>query len=239
MLALKAADRKKNELLATLAHELRNPIGSVSAALELMRMIDENDPTSSNRDRAPLDRAERQINHMKQLVEDILTVTRVTQGKIELRKQNLDILKTIQQAIEVVHPKLTNKSLILKTNLPANPLFFNYDPMRLTQVIINLLDNAIKFTHKNGTIELSLKQEESDIIIIIRDDGIGIPQKNLRNIFEIFNQIQVTNDKKNEGIGIGLALVRNLVELHGGHVEARSDGLGRGSKFIIKMPINL
>ena len=239
VLALKAADRKKNELLATLAHELRNPIGSVSAALELMRMIDENDPTSSNRDRAPLDRAERQINHMKQLVEDILTVTRVTQGKIELRKQNLDILKTIQQAIEVVHPKLTNKSLILKTNLPANPLFFNYDPMRLTQVIINLLDNAIKFTHKNGTIELSLKQEESDIIIIIRDDGIGIPQKNLRNIFEIFNQIQVTNDKKNEGIGIGLALVRNLVELHGGHVEARSDGLGRGSKFIIKMPINL
>lgn len=239
VLALKAADRKKNELLATLAHELRNPIGSVSAALELMRMIDENDPKASNRDRAPLDRAERQINHMKQLVEDILTVTRVSQGKIELRKQNLDIIKTIYQAIEVIQPKLIAKSLILKTNFPNKPLFYNYDPMRMTQVIINLLDNAIKFTDKKGTVELSIKQENSDIVIIVRDDGIGIPQKNLRNIFEIFNQIQVSNDKKNEGIGIGLALVRNLVELHGGRVEARSDGVGRGSTFIVRMPNNL
>ena len=238
VLALKAADRRKNELLATLAHELRNPIGSVGAALELMRMIDESQPEGARRDRVPLDRAERQVNHMKQLVEDILTVERITQGKIELKKERLDIVKTVNRAIEVIQSKLTAKSIKLKVNVPDRPLIANFDHMRFTQVIINLLDNATKFTERNGNVEITVKKETTNVNIIIRDDGIGIPSKNLSNIFEIFNQIQVSPDKKNEGIGIGLALVRNLVELHGGKVEARSDGAGRGSSFIVKIPQN-
>lgn len=236
--ALKAADRRKNELLATLAHELRNPIGSVGAALELMRMIDENDHLGAHRDRTPLDRAERQIKHMKQLVEDILTVTRIKQGKIELRKEKLDIITTINQAIETIQSKLFEKELHLKTHIPNTPIFVNFDPMRMTQAIINLLDNAIKFSTNESKIELSIRLELQDILIVIRDQGIGIPAKGLANIFDIFNQIQVTADKKNEGVGIGLALVKNIVELHGGTVEAKSDGIGRGSTFIVRIPQN-
>lgn len=238
VLALKAADRRKNELLATLAHELRNPIGSVSAALELMRIIDETDTISPTRDRVPLERAERQIRHMKQLVEDILTVTRINQGKIELRLEQIDIYILIQQVAETFHQRIKDKKLnFILDNYLESPIMM-LDPLRITQVISNLLDNAIKYTELEGKISITLKREGADIVIIIRDNGIGIPHKNLNVIFEIFNQIQTAPDKKNEGIGIGLALVRNLVELHGGKVEARSDGIGRGATFIVRIPNN-
>lgn len=234
--ALQSADRRKNELLATLAHELRNPIGSVSAALELMRIIDEQDNAAPKRDRAPLERAERQIGHMKQLVEDILTVSRITQGKIVLRKNISDITATVWESIETTKEKMNIKSLSLITDIPTQPVMIAYDPLRLMQIITNLLDNAVKFTNAGGKIHVSVLEEAGELIIIVKDDGIGIENKKIESIFEIFNQINTAPGRKNEGVGIGLALVRNLVELHNGRVEVRSDGVGKGATFIIRLP---
>lgn len=236
VLALKAADRRKNELLATLAHEFRNPIGSVSAALELMRIIDESDSLSPRRDRGPLERAERQIRHMKQLVEDILAVTRINQGKIELRLERYEITALVRQAIESIQQRISEKRINLVLDFQVEPLNMMLDPLRVTQIITNLLDNAIKYTEVDGKISLSVKREGSDVILIVRDNGVGIPQKNIPAIFEIFHQIQTAPERKNEGIGIGLALVKSLVELHGGKVEARSDGAGKGATFLVRLP---
>lgn len=236
VLALKAADRRKNELLATLAHELRNPIGSVSAALEMMRIIDDSDDAAPSRDRKYLDRAERQINHMKRLVEDILTVTRIQQGKIDLRIEKIDINTIANQAIEIMQPKIDEKQLQFIADIPIEPYILDIDALRMTQVVINLLDNAIKFTNNGGKIRLTISREANDVILIVRDTGVGISQKSLPRIFEIFNQIEVHPGKKNEGVGIGLAVVKNVVELHKGTVEARSDGINRGSSFIVRLP---
>lgn len=235
---LKEADRRKNEFLATLAHELRNPLAPIKTALQLVQMADADDPATRDENRAALRIAERQVDHLVRLVDDLLEVARITHGKIELRKEPTDLSTILPQAVDLVRPQLEKKGhrLIYDAHPAVLPIFG--DKVRLVQVFANLLDNAIKYTPGGGAIRLIASAEGAEAIVRLIDNGQGIPAEKLASIWDLFAQVEYGPPQANGGIGIGLALARNLVELHGGHVSAKSRGIGMGSEFLVALPLS-
>jgi signal transduction histidine kinase len=232
---LAEVDRRKDEFLAMLGHELRNPLAPVTTALQLMR-IHENEPSRVARSREIV---ERQIEHMTRLIDDLLDVSRITRGKIELREQPLLLTSVIEQAVEGARPLIDERGHRVVLDLPPEPVTFMADPARLSQVFANLLNNAAKYTDVGGRIWLRARVEGGDLVVGVKDDGPGLTPSLKKNAFELFMQGPQTRARARGGLGIGLTLVRRLVELHGGSVEALSDGPGRGTEIVVRLPLRV
>ena len=229
--ALQEADRNKDEFLAMLAHELRNPLAPILNAVQLMRMR-----PSEQQLRWSQDVIQRQVTHLTRLVDELLDVSRITRGKITLSREPIDVAALITRAVETVHPLMQERAHEFEVELPDSTLKVHGDPVRLTQALGNVLGNAAKYTDRGGRIRLSSTRNGANIEIRVRDNGIGIPADLLPRIFDLFTQLDRSSDSPS-GLGIGLALVRRLVEMHGGSVTARSDGAGLGSEFLISLPL--
>ena len=226
------AEEHKNEFLALLAHELRNPLAPLRFAMEIVRRAD------GNRDvmRPALGTMERQLGQMTRLVDDLLDVARISQGKLDLRPGKIELASVIHPLVEAARPACESARQDLTVTLPPQPVYLHADPVRLTQVFGNLLNNASKFTPRGGHVSLTAERSGSDVVVTVRDTGIGIPSKMLPKIFDVFTQGDQTLERPHGGLGIGLTLVRRLVEMHGGSVEAFSDGPDRGSEFVVRLP---
>jgi len=232
-LALREADQRKDIFLATLAHELRNPLAPIRNAAQMLsspRIGPEKLQWAQNV-------IQRQVKHMALLLDDLLDVARITQGKLELKKQRIILNSVIDSAVEAARPLLDSKSHQLTVTLPSDAITLDADPLRLSQVIGNLLTNAAKYTDAGGHITLTGRVVDGGLSLSIKDDGIGLSAESLEGVFAMFFQVEGAGDRSDGGLGIGLALVSGLVDLHGGTVEARSEGLGRGSEFIVQLPI--
>lgn len=229
---LREADRRKDEFLATLAHELRNPLAPISNSLHILRLSEELSP-SAERIREIM---ERQVSHMVRLVDDLLEVSRITRGKIELRKEPVEIATVIRSAVEASRPLIDEAGHQLALTLPCEPVTVEVDPLRLAQVITNLLNNAAKYMDRGGQIWLSAHRREQELIVSVRDAGVGIAAEMLPRIFDMFAQSDRTLQRAKGGLGIGLTLARQLIQMHGGRIEARSEGLGTGSEFLVRLP---
>jgi PAS domain S-box-containing protein len=230
---LSLADRHKDEFLATLAHELRNPLAPMRNALEIQRLKSMADPQLA----WSRDVLERQLNHMTHLVDDLLEVSRITQGKLELRRQRIDLASVVHGAVEAARPLLQSFSHHFSLSLPRERLMLDADSTRLTQAILNLLNNAAKYTPAGGQVQLSVTHHDDHAVVSVRDSGIGIERDQLSTLFQMFSQLTPALDRSHGGLGIGLALVRGLVELHGGTVSADSAGPGMGSEFVVRLPL--
>ena len=230
--SLRDVDRRKDAFLATLAHELRNPLVPIRNALEIMR-LSENRTDVVESGRAML---ERQIGHFVRLIDDLVDITRVTRGKIELRREMVDLSFVINAALEGSQPLIDAGRHQITVSLPPDPIRLNVDPTRLAQILINLLNNAAKYSEEGGRIELKVSDEDEHFVFRVRDTGIGIAANRLPHIFEMFGQADQSRDGSPGGLGIGLYLVRGLAALHGGTVEAFSDGPGMGSEFVVRLP---
>jgi signal transduction histidine kinase/CheY-like chemotaxis protein len=230
--ALKEADRRKDEFLAMLAHELRNPLAPIGAAAALLSMGDRDE----TRLRRSSEVITRQVQHMSSLIEELLDVSRVTRGLIKLDRASLDAKHIVAEAIEQARPGIEARRHTLKVNQPPMPAFVNGDRKRLVQVLTNLLNNAAKFTPEGGVIEVELAIDENHVRMSVIDNGIGMDSALIDHAFDLFAQAERTSDRSQGGLGIGLALVRSLVSLHGGNVFARSEGSGRGSRFTVCLP---
>ena len=231
--ALLDADRRKDEFLATLAHELRNPLAPICNSLHILRLSEATSPVPKHL----LEMMERQVDHMVRLVDDLMEVSRITRGSIELRREPIDLADVILSAVETSRPLIEAARHELAVDLPPRPLMLDADFVRLSQVFANLLNNASKYTDAGGQIELSAWPEGANVIVSIKDNGIGIPQDMLNRVFNMFAQVDRAAGRAQGGLGIGLTLVRSLVEMHGGRVAARSAGSGRGSEFIVTLPM--
>jgi len=232
--AVKDASRRKDEFLAILAHELRNPLAPIRHAAKIIRFTD-GDPQVLH---SACEIMERQIGHMVRLVDDLLDVSRLSHGNIELRKEPVALASVINQAIEAASPNITAMEQRLTITLSPEPINVYGDPIRLAQAIGNLLNNACKYTDRDGCIYVSVNREDSDVVIRIRDTGIGISAEQLPLVFDMFTQLEGSPDGSQSGLGIGLTLVKNLVEMHGGSVSASSAGRGRGCEFVVRLPIH-
>ncbi|AKJ27150.1 PAS domain S-box protein [Caldimonas brevitalea] len=231
--ALRDADRRKDEFLATLAHELRNPLAPIRNSLEILKRPGV-DAVSQQQSKAMM---ERQVHHLVRLVDDLMDVSRVMRGRIELRKEPVELASVIARAIETVQPLIETHRHCLELSLPHESLLVDADGVRLTQVLSNLLTNSAKYTEPNGHIRLSAAREGGLVALRVRDDGIGISAEMLPHIFELFVQVDHTSTKAQGGLGIGLTLAKNLVQMHGGSIEAHSAGLRRGSEFVVRLPL--
>jgi CheY-like chemotaxis protein/nitrogen-specific signal transduction histidine kinase len=231
--ALLDADRRKDEFIATLSHELRNPLAPIRNSLELLER-EACDDAIQKQSRSVI---KRQVEQMTRLVEDLLDISRVTRDKIELRKEVVDLAAIIKGSIEISRPAIDSAGHELKIILPEQPVLVKVDPGRMAQVFSNLLNNASKFTDRCGIIEIEAKRAGTDVIVSVRDNGIGIPCEELAHVFDMFRQVDQSLEKSHGGLGIGLTLVRRLVELHGGTVNAQSEGPGKGSEFIVRLPV--
>ncbi|HEX6155336.1 MAG TPA: ATP-binding protein [Burkholderiales bacterium] len=235
--ALREADRRKDEFLAILAHELRNPLAPLRNGLEALRLRP-HDRESTAWARALM---ERQVTQMVRLIDDLLDLSRVSRGRIELKKERSDVASLVHGALEVCGTAVAAGGHRLTLDLPREPLYVSCDPTRMVQVICNLISNAAKYTPPGGSITVAARRRSSGgadgtVEIAVRDTGIGIPRDMLGKVFDMFTQVAQSLDRSQGGLGIGLTLVKRLVELHGGTVEARSAGPGQGSEFIIRMP---
>jgi PAS domain S-box-containing protein len=230
--ALREADRQKDEFLATLGHELRNPLAPIANAVEILK-LDVADRTMWERARTVI---ERQLHHMVRLVDDLIDISRISRNKLVLRKERIELATAVQNAVEAVRPLLEAASQRFELELPGHALYLDADLTRLTQVLLNLLHNAVKYTEPGGRISLVAKLEDGRAVVRIRDDGVGIPPEMLGRIFDMFTQVDRSLERSQGGLGIGLSLVKRLVEMHGGSVEAHSEGLGRGSEFVVRLP---
>jgi signal transduction histidine kinase len=232
-LELREADRRKDEFLATLAHELRNPLAPIRNALQVLKMpsLDESIAQQSK------EMIERQVHHLVRLVDDLLDVSRVMRGKTELRKETVELSSIVARAVETAQPLIDAQEHKLTITLPTDSLLLNADPVRLTQVIGNMLTNAAKYSEPNGCIWLKAQREGDEAVLSVRDTGIGIAPEMLPHIFELFVQVDYAATRSQGGLGIGLTLVKNLVEMHLGTIEARSEGLGKGSEFVMRLPL--
>ena len=229
---LREADRRKDEFLALLAHELRNPLAPVVNAVNIMRMKETGDPDLL----WCREVIERQAYQLTRLVDDLLDVSRITLGKIKLRPERLEIASAISGAVEASRPLIESHRHEFVVTMPDHAIELNGDLARLTQVVANLLNNAAKFQNEGGRIELVVEQTGQEAVITVRDHGIGIPPQMLSEVFELFTQGERTLDRSQGGLGIGLSLVKTVVEMHGGGVSAGSDGVDRGSEFVIRLP---
>jgi PAS domain S-box-containing protein len=231
--ALRDADRRKDEFLATLAHELRNPLAPIRNSLQILKLPRVDMATALRTTEV----MERQVQHLIRLVDDLLDVSRVMRGRIELRKERIELSAIIARAVEITQPLIESQGHHFETKVLPQSLLLNADPIRLAQVIGNLLTNAAKYTEPNGQIWLTAQREGSEAVVRIRDNGIGIAPDMLPHVFELFVQADHATTRSQGGLGIGLTLARTLVELHEGSVSARSDGLGKGAEFIVRLPI--
>ena len=234
VVALRDADRRKDEFLATLAHELRNPLAPIRNSLHLLRVAGAR--ASAERVHEML---ERQVNHMVRLVDDLMEVSRISRGKIDLRREPLDLAAVLRTAVETSKPLIERGRHELRLMLPDEPLPVDGDAVRLAQVFANLLNNAAKYTDDGGRIELAARRDGDSALVTVRDSGIGIAPEQLPRLFEMFSQIDRGAARAQGGLGIGLSLVQRLVQMHGGSVQAASDGLGHGSKFMVRLPLAL
>ncbi|HEX6984029.1 MAG TPA: ATP-binding protein, partial [Planctomycetaceae bacterium] len=231
--ALADADRRKTEFLATLGHELRNPLAPIRTGLELVKLAGD-DPAVVGE---TLGTMERQVGQMVRLIDDLLDVSRITQGKLRLRTCRVALADVVRDAVEAARPVIDEAGHDLAVTLPEGPVHLDADPARLAQVISNLLNNAAKYTPEGGRIRLSAERQGGDAVVAVRDDGIGIPAGMLDRIFEMFAQIDRQMETGYKGLGIGLTLVKRLVEMHDGTVEVRSEGEGLGSEFCVRLPV--
>jgi signal transduction histidine kinase/CheY-like chemotaxis protein len=241
--ALRDADRRKDEFLATLAHELRNPLAPLRNSLEIMKRSRGNSDLIE-RSRVTM---ERQLSHMVRLIDDLLDVSRITRNQLLLRREMVDFASIIHRALETCRPLADAAEHELRIALPTEPISLHADPARLAQVFGNLLTNACKFTERRGLIELSAevlpgepsgeRPTDREIVVKIRDSGVGIPPEMLGKVFEMFAQVDRSLERSRGGLGIGLTLVKRLVELHGGVVTAHSEGPGTGSEFTVRLPV--
>jgi two-component system, sensor histidine kinase len=229
---LRVTDRRKDEFLATLAHELRNPLAPIRNALFLMKMTPDDARTLA----AARDMIERQVGQMVRLVDDLIDVSRVTTGKLALRRERVELGAVARSALEAVEPLAQARGHVIRTHLPEAPVYLNADPTRLSQVFLNLLNNAAKFTRPGGHIEFTCELQGDELVAKVRDDGVGIAPGMLEGIFDMFAQADRSLERSTTGLGVGLALSRRLVELHGGSIVARSEGPGRGSEFEVRIP---
>jgi PAS domain S-box-containing protein len=230
--ALLDADRRKDEFLATLAHELRNPLAPIRNAVHIL----DSDAADFSQRKWGREVIARQVRRMSLLLDDLLDVSRITRGLFELKKDYVELKSVVSEAVETARPLIDSKQHQLLVTLPDQPVMFEADPLRVSQVIGNLLTNAAKYTDPKGRLELQARIEDSELVIAVRDNGIGLSEEALPRLFTMFSQVNSAVDRAEGGLGIGLALVRGLVALHGGRVEARSEGLGRGSEFIVRLP---
>ena len=231
--ALRRADKRKDEFLATLSHELRNPLAAIRTAVQILGM--------GAATKEALQRSQavihRQVNTMALLLDDLLDVARITQGKLALRPESVSLVEVVGAAVEGVQPMLDGKRQMLDVQLPANDVRFDADPLRITQVLMNLLTNASKYSGAGSRIEVQATVADAGLTLSVKDEGIGIPAEALATVFEMFSQLDSAHRRAEGGLGIGLALVKGLVELHGGQVAVHSDGSGLGSTFSVTLPL--
>ncbi len=230
---LREADRRKDEFLAMLAHELRNPLAPISTAAQIWRS--KAPPVSELR--WATDVVDRQVQQMARLVDDLLDVSRISRGKVELRKERLELATVVSSALDTSRPLVEKWGHELAISIPPEPIFLDADLTRLAQVLSNLLNNAAKYTDHGGRISLTAEPQDGHVLIRVQDNGMGIPPEMLSSIFDMFTQVDRTLERSEGGLGIGLTLVQRLVELHGGSVEARSEGPGKGSEFLVRLPL--
>jgi PAS domain S-box-containing protein len=231
---LRETDRRKDEFLATLAHELRNPLAPIRTGLAIMKRDPASAPAAQAREIM-----ERQLSHMVRLIDDLLDVSRITLGRLQLKRENVALKAVVEIALEASRPAIEAGHHTLEVSFPEEEIWVYADPTRLSQTISNLLNNAAKYTPDHGRIELRTYLTDTGVDVAVRDNGLGIPPEMRDQLFQLFGQINRTLDRAQGGLGIGLALVRNLVELHGGTVTAESEGADKGSTFTISLPSSL
>lgn len=230
---LAEANRNKEEFMALLSHELRSPLSPIRNALSILRQMKTNDPIIEQAGNI----IDRQVGQMVRLVDDLLDVSRITKGKLRLTKEEVELRVVINNAAESVRPMMEARRHEFSVVLPTEPIWVEADPARMEQVIVNLLNNAAKYTDTGGLIRLSLAQEGTEAVIRVRDNGIGIAADVLPHIFELFTQVDGSLGRSYGGLGIGLALAHNLVEMHDGRLQASSPGVGKGCEFTVKLPM--
>lgn len=231
--AFKTADRHKDEFLAFLAHELRGPLAPLRSAVEILKRAG-GDESIRLQVQATM---ERQLGQLVRLVADLLDVSRIARGQIELRRESVDLGRIVQQAVEACRPFIDSAKHTLEVSVPCEPPYIEADPARLTQVLSNLLHNACKYTEPGGRIELALTRDREEAVIRVKDTGIGIPANGLEGVFELFVQLDRSAERSQGGLGVGLAVVKRIVKMHGGSVAASSEGPGRGSEFVVRLPL--
>jgi PAS domain S-box-containing protein len=230
--ALREADRRKDEFLAMLAHELRNPLAPLRNAITLLERLVPAGTTA----RTAVEMSDRQVRHMTRLVNDLLDVSRITQGKIELRREPVVVASAVRDAVDAIGPTVAQRDQRLTVRMPEAPPTILADAVRIAQVLENLLSNASKYTDSGGSIDLCVEEDGQEVVIRVTDTGIGIEPDHLAQVFELFTQIDATMDRAEGGLGIGLSLVRRLVEMHDGTVTAHSAGRGCGTSFVVRLP---
>jgi PAS domain S-box-containing protein len=233
MTELKDADRRKDEFLAVLAHELRNPLAPLRNMLEIMKRAEGNGDLLQQAQRT----MERQLGQLVRLVDDLIDVNRINRDKIELRKERVELASTVHQAVEACQPLAEDANQQVTVTLPPDPIYIHADPVRLVQVFSNLLNNACKYSKRGDRIFVTAERQGSDVTVTVTDTGMGIPPDKLSTVFEMFTQVDRTLERSQGGLGIGLTLVKRLVGMHGGTVTARSEGAGRGSEFVVRLPV--
>jgi PAS domain S-box-containing protein len=230
---LEESNRRINEFLAMLAHELRNPLAPIRNAVTVMQRVETQDATSI----WARDVIDRQSTHLARLVDDLLDISRITTGKINLRRETLDINEIVSRAVEAARPVIDNRHHELTIVSPREKLIVDGDPTRLAQVLVNLLNNAAKYTPEGGRITLTIQRDQDDIAVSVRDTGVGIPKHLLPRVFELFTQGDRSLARSEGGLGIGLTLAQRLVQMHGGSIDATSEGANRGTEFIVRLPL--
>ncbi|MBV8229271.1 MAG: response regulator, partial [Planctomycetaceae bacterium] len=225
--------RRKEEFLAVLSHELRNPLAPIQTALDLIKRAAMTG-AEFERERGMM---EREVRHLTRLIDDLLDVSRISRGRIELHKEVVDLAAAVAGAIEAVRPRMVERRQVLQVSLPKESINLAADPTRLEQILLNLLTNAAKYTDVGGQIMLSAERHEDEVEVRVRDTGIGIAPEMLPRIFDLFVQGERRLDRALGGLGIGLSLVKSLVEMHGGSVTARSEGADMGSEFVVRLPV--
>ena len=232
---LREADRRKDVFLASLAHELRNPLAPIRTGVAILRMTG----GAESRSETVLAMMERQLQHMARLLDDLLDVSRISRGKITLHPERIDLRHVVDMAVEASRPLIEQMGHVFSVSAPSEPAFLSADPVRFAQILSNLLNNAAKYTPPGGQIGLKAEHREDEVEVSVSDNGIGIPSESLESIFEMFTQIGSQSSNAQSGLGIGLSLTKGLVALHGGTIQAYSEGLGRGSEFRVRVPTRL
>jgi CheY-like chemotaxis protein len=233
--ALREADRRKDEFLATLAHELRNPLAPMRNGLQLMKLAQGN-AEGIERARTLL---ERQLGQMVRLVDDLLDLSRISRGTVELRRARVSLAAVVRQAVETSQPAIEAAGHAFTLEVPEEPIVVDADEVRLAQAIANLLNNAAKYTEAGGRIRLAVTREGDGAVVTVEDNGVGVSPEMLPRLFEMFTQVDRSLERSQGGLGIGLAIVKRLVEMHGGSVTAYSAGVGKGSRFVVRLPLAL
>jgi PAS domain S-box-containing protein len=229
---LREADRRKDEFLATLAHELRNPLAPIRTGLQVMKLAGDNAAVIEKTRRM----MERQVSQMAHLLDDLLDLSRISQGKITLQTNRLRLADALQDAVDAVWSFMEERDHDLVLDVPDEPIYVDGDRTRLSQVFVSLLNNAAKYTEGNGRIKVTMERQSDDVVVVVQDNGVGIPVSMLPKVFDIFTQVDRSLEKSQGGLGIGLSIVKQLVEMHGGQVAAESDGHRQGSRFTVRLP---